>query len=282
MTKRVKVYLEGGIDNPKFVVSHLPCSIEFTSLQDCDVVLSAKPVWGSVDIMYHQKVFDSYRDSPKPVIAFWVTDYEGTVTIPPQVTLYRTSIRKSLRSDREELLPYVFEPITRPLLVLDATKRPIIGFCGLASWHRKPLLDYMRTRPELDCRFIERTLFWGGNPHDPQLVKEFEDNIVESHFTVCNRGAGAFSMRLYQVLSAGRIPVLIDTDMILPFCDDINWDEISVRASTPEELVDRLVKFYYSCDIKSVQRKCREIHQAYFDAERYFERVFSGFSCDVS
>lgn len=281
MGKRVKIFLEGGAGVPNYVVSHLsPETVEFTSLEDCDVVLSSQMVWGSTDAVQHQAALNGYAKSPKPVVAFWVTDYEWKMNIPPGVTLHRTSIRKGVQAEREQLLPYVFEPFKRPFAVLPPTPRPIIGFCGLPSPPRKPFLEYMRTRPELDCRFIERSQFWGGKPHDPEIVRDYEENILASHFTLCNRGAGAFSMRFYHVLGAGRIPVVIDTELVFPLEGEINWDEICVRASTPEEMVERVLQFYRSRDMREVQRKCLEVHQKYFEPARYFERVFSAYAVE--
>ena len=37
------------------------------------------------------------------------------------------------------------------------------------------------------------------------------------------RGAGNWSFRFFETLSAGRIPVLIDTDSALPLEDRVDW-----------------------------------------------------------
>ena len=39
------------------------------------------------------------------------------------------------------------------------------------------------------------------------------------------RGAGNFSYRFYEALSFGRIPILIDTDTLLPLQTKIEWSE---------------------------------------------------------
>ena len=74
-------------------------------------------------------------------------------------------------------------------------------------------------------------------PHDKDLIDDFKNNILQSHFTVSNRGAGNCSMRLYQVLSLGRIPILLDSYMVFPLEDEINWDQYLIRAKTEKELV---------------------------------------------
>ena len=51
------------------------------------------------------------------------------------------------------------------------------------------------------------------------------NNISNSDYTICIRGTGNFSIRFYETLMMGRIPVLIDTDCILPFVNIINWND---------------------------------------------------------
>jgi hypothetical protein len=95
-------------------------------------------------------------------------------------------------------------------------------------------------------------------------VKEFQDNIKNSHFTLCNRGAGNFSMRFYETLSAGRIPLILDTDLVLPYEDKINWDDFIIKGKTEDEIVDKLLDWWETKDIILAQRTCRKIYEEYF------------------
>ena len=92
-------------------------------------------------------------------------------------------------------------------LSLSKSNKPIVGFCGLNSKYRQNLINLLNNNDNIQTNFIVRNKFWGGNPHDEQLVEDFRQNIEQSHFTICNRGTGNFSMRFYQVLSCGRIGV---------------------------------------------------------------------------
>jgi hypothetical protein len=132
---------------------------------------------------------------------------------------------------------------------------------------------------EMDNRFntnyILRHQFWAGNPHHPTIVSDFESNMKTSHFNICNRGKGNFSMRFYQTLSAGRIPILLNTDMELPFMDEIDWNKIIVFADTEQALVEKTWIFWNTRNISDAQTKCKEIYETYFSGTRYFDRVFS-------
>jgi hypothetical protein len=52
---------------------------------------------------------------------------------------------------------------------------------------------------------------------------EFYNNIRNTDYTVCIRGGGNFSVRIYETLANGRIPLYINTDSILPYDNFIDW-----------------------------------------------------------
>ena len=52
---------------------------------------------------------------------------------------------------------------------------------------------------------------------------EYYNNIREADYVICLRGGGNFSIRFYETLLMGRIPIFINTDCILPLDNEINW-----------------------------------------------------------
>jgi hypothetical protein len=70
----------------------------------------------------------------------------------------------------------------------------------------------------------------GDNSFDRMQTarREYVQNIVDSDYVLCARGAGNFSYRLYETLSCGRIPVFVDTDCVLPLEDEIDWRALCV------------------------------------------------------
>ena len=54
---------------------------------------------------------------------------------------------------------------------------------------------------------------------------EYYENIKISDYIICIRGTGNFSIRMYEALMMGRIPVLINTDCLLPLTKKIDWNE---------------------------------------------------------
>ena len=47
-------------------------------------------------------------------------------------------------------------------------------------------------------------------------------------YVICPRGIENFSFRVYEALKYGRIPVIIDTEMVLP--PEIDWDQVAIRV----------------------------------------------------
>jgi hypothetical protein len=86
--------------------------------------------------------------------------------------------------------------------------------------------------------------FYGGlrvAQGDPVFLRQarqrFAGNILGNDYTLCVRGAGNFSTRFYETLSAGRIPLMIDTRCVLPFADRIDWQRHCVIVA--ERDIDR-------------------------------------------
>jgi hypothetical protein len=61
------------------------------------------------------------------------------------------------------------------------------------------------------------------------------------------RGAGNFSYRFYEVLAAGRIPLLLDTRCVLPFDDEIEWRQHCVWVEEDQhESAGEILKEFHS------------------------------------
>ena len=251
-----------------------------TSIDECDFMVSSSFKFGIVNKKEIQKSLDKYHGFQKNVIVFLCSDYSGLLNVPKNVLLFRTSIYKSIKRKNEFLLPYIWESFDENFKELSKTTKPIIGFCGNVknnSGYRQSCINRLESETKIETNFIGRDGFWGGKPNDKEFSLEFKKNILDSHFTLSNRGKGNFSIRFYQVLSLGRIPALIDTDMVFPFENEIDWDKIIIKTKTEKALIKKITSFWETKnddEIIEIERKCKEIFDYYFSTKSYGNRVF--------
>lgn len=90
---------------------------------------------------------------------------------------------------------------------------------------------------------------------------DFFKNIQDNLYVFCLRGNGNFSIRFYEALIMGRIPVLVDTDIRLPLSDQIDWSKHCVIV--PEDVItDNLILFHSSktdLELKEMQIANRKL-----------------------
>lgn len=181
--------------------------------------------------------------------------------------VFKTSILKSKQKLNEFVLPYVFEPSPFSHDVLPRDPRgPRLGFCGWGGSHvtRFQTLKYFLLQSDIRCDFDIQDKFWGGRPNCPKLIERFFLNVNNSEFHLCPRGGGNFSMRFYQAISSGRIPVLLDTDIALPYDDEIDYNSFCVIGDTLDRLKAGIIRVWESDRIEEMQRRSFATHQRYF------------------
>ena len=136
------------------------------------------------------------------------------------------------------------------------------------TWYAAPFMRYkylkrLERNKAIDTNIIYRTRYRAGIRKNRSIDKttyEFYENINDSDYIFNLRGAGNFSVRFYQTLAMGRIPVLIDTDCLLPLEGIIDWTKHCIRIpkGKEHEMEQRLVDFHQ----KLTQETFEEIHKA--------------------
>jgi len=96
---------------------------------------------------------------------------------------------------------------------------------------RDRVLRAFERTSEVSCSFTRRSTNLGppmagveGDLARRAMRREYVGSVFGNLYSLCIRGAGNWSYRFFEALSAGRIPVLIDTDCILPLESMIDWN----------------------------------------------------------
>lgn len=93
----------------------------------------------------------------------------------------------------------------------------------------------------------------------------FKKAALKSYFTLCPRGFGPSSFRLYEVLGLSQVPVYISDEFWLPYNDLINWNDIALLIS-PNQINDlkSILKESLENDYVRIKNNIKSIKENYF------------------
>jgi hypothetical protein len=151
---------------------------------------------------------------------------------------------------------------------------------------RFQLLSLLAKNLDVKTNFILREQYRAGAKTEEQKNKttaEFFENIERNPYTFCLRGAGNFSVRFYETLAMGRIPLVVDTDFRLPLSQNINWAQHCVMAQE-DKIVETLMDFHQKiskADFECMQKNNRKLWQTHLEREAYFSNIYTMFKTKV-
>lgn len=109
-------------------------------------------------------------------------------------------------------------------------------------------------------------------------TQEFYDNIFNNAYTFCSRGVGNFSVRFYETLAVGRIPILLNTDCRLPLQDIIDWKEhiLILDERKRDSFEKQILDFHNSktiAEFEALQKSNRTLWETHLMRPSYFIKV---------
>ncbi|MEN3322504.1 exostosin family protein [Mariniflexile soesokkakense] len=154
-----------------------------------------------------------------------------------------------------------------------------------SSIKRAGYLHKLRLSKGLKTNFILRNHYRAGvqTEADKQTsTQEFYNNVFNNAYTFCSRGVGNFSVRFYETLAVGRIPILLNTDCRLPLSDIIDWNkhivvlDIKKKASLGSQMID----FHNSIsdnEFEELQKSNRNLWETHLMRPLYFIKIHDAF-----
>ena len=148
---------------------------------------------------------------------------------------------------------------------------------------RNRVLRTLASSTEVDTAFIIRDRYRAGvrakadrDNYYHQTKVEFVNNIIDTDYTLCIRGGGNFSVRFYETLSCGRIPIFVDTDSRLPFDFLLPWKKYCLWINMAEiRAIGSLIEEYHSSlnntDFRNMQNQCREVWVNWLEKDAFLE-----------
>ncbi len=112
-----------------------------------------------------------------------------------------------------------------------------VGFQGwISSLERRVSVESCQRTDGLKTDIAGYKDFYGylkdDNPEQHRRRDEFIRSMKESRLQLCPESIqGVFPYRYWEALSAGRVPLLIGSDFVFPFADEIDYDRFTVKCA---------------------------------------------------
>lgn len=244
-------------------------------------------------------LLSAYQDDTEPL------SFEG-------VTVLRSSAYKSALSPHEIVMPAYVEDLGAAYGSAPREKgtRPSVGFVGKAAfssvrdavryvlkdlvfsrgnkrsgmYFRRRALQALAHDARIDFRHTPRRSFSAHKksielPQDVARA-EYIASIQENLFTLAPRGDGNYSLRFYETLSLGRIPILIDTDMPLPLESELDYDAFTLRIPWEEtqRSGDYIASFFAEKseeELNSMQQRACEVFTTHLFMPAFLRRTLT-------
>ena len=151
------------------------------------------------------------------------------------------------------------------------------------SYFRHTILSLLKNKSQIKTNFVIRNQYRAGVKAQKQnhsTTIEFFENIKNSDYVLCMRGAGNFSVRFYETLAMGRIPVFVNTDCLLPLEDKIDWEKhvVWVEYKDRHHIEEKIVNFHSKLDeisLNELFKSNRKLWENHLKMLPYFKTLLN-------
>jgi hypothetical protein len=289
---------------------------ELTDLENCDFILWPEK-YNKNNFNQNQILINLAQRSHKPNLIFFADDSAEKIAVPNSY-VFRTSLYQQSRDAREFALPTWSEDLTKKyfhnqLPLRAKAPRPTVSYCGYTrTWKdqfkgllgidygvwrkiRSAAVQRLENNKNIATNFLIRQDFWGG-AYKPrfgqnlagwqktknQIKQEYINNLAQGDYNLCVRGQGNFSIRFYETLSLGRLPLFINTDCVLPYQKFIDWKKFCAWVDIDDlsEIAQKLWDFHRNIsdqEFLAAQKEARQIWQNWLAPDGFFKNFYRHF-----
>ncbi|MFB2768844.1 exostosin family protein [Pelatocladus sp. BLCC-F211] len=272
------------------------------------------------------KFAEMVKQAQKPLVVFFSSDCSHEKIPIKDAFVFRQSLLASQRKPRDFAMNAVYEDLIEyyhenELPIRQKRAKPVVGFNGYAyktPWKiklkeiihkigtlknggasflpyrghslRMEAMEYLSKSPDIETNFVvrENMAFFEANDLQQKLKLRLEylRNIVESDYIICCRGRGNFSIRLFETLCCGRIPIFIDTECILPYDFKIDWKKYCVWIDSKDlpQISQRVIEFHNNLSAQEFvdfQYECRQLWKEWLSTQGFFTNFWQHFPKNI-
>lgn len=149
---------------------------------------------------------------------------------------------------------------------------------------RKKAIAKLSQSKKVVSNFVVRKFYSGHigtiKGEAAHLRNEFVNNIVNSDYVLCIKGDGNFSYRFYETLSLGRIPLLVDTECVLPLEDIICYKDFCFFVDFRDlKNIDKILFDFHQKisgeKFEFMQREARAVFEEYLRIDNFTSHMVS-------
>jgi hypothetical protein len=262
-----------------------------------------------------RRLADLATDLGKNLVVFYVGDTDEEVPLP-NALVFSTSLRRGQRSNERAMAvffeDFVSDRLGAQLPIRPKLARPSVGFCGFAGYRLMPDAPLRRkirraakwlrdgfpgpTARELAIASLRRNssvvtdfvLQEYGKARESYVGMGrdvFIRNLLNNDYMLCARGSGNWSIRFYEALAFGRIPIFVDTESVLPYDFELEYREFCLWANIADldHLADQLAAFHDTLGDSTfidLQHACRRTWEEWLTPEGFFSNFHRHFNRD--
>ena len=266
---------------------------------------------------YISQIENIAKDCGKKIIVFVLGDSNEFVEIKNCI-VFRMSQYKYCKMSNEIIMPAYAHDLGSIYnrQIHQKEKIPLVGFCGWADnpfgyrevkylskyifWSflgnfdarfkarapgvllRRRILKTIQKSELVNNDFIIRTTYSGSNKtislNAGVAREQYVENITRSDYALAIKGDGNFSVRFYEILSMGCIPVLIDTDLKLPLEGVVDYNSFVLKVPLNKlKQIDKEIRSFHDSisdeKYKSMQKSAREAFNEYLSINSFLRHV---------
>jgi len=264
------------------------------TIDECDCIVDFLPLCMNISNIDLGNL-KSYLKNKKIVIFQSCDANDFSTSDVKNLFLFTTSGYRSIHKDNVFGCPTFNNDYYQNVIL---NKNLSVGFCGLIDCElnytdiRRNIINELGEYSYFNC--IERKT-WGNMPDlsghlDSSLKiisanskKQYIDNIQSNLYTLCVRGGGNYSFRLSETLMMARIPILVDSDCILPFENIIPYKKNTVYITKENSdnftNLNKVIENFHNSHseerIIEIQKENRNIWLEYFKIDKSFHKTLN-------
>jgi len=197
--------------------------------------------------------------------------------------VYESGIKSFLLKNRIRsgcYIPDSFNPVIKNIIkdkrsVHTLNKKFLFSFVGRNSHKIRAKIFLMKfSRKDVHIEDTSSFNVWDESITDDHWrFEHYKDVLLKSKFSLCPRGFGPGSIRLFESMSLGVSPVIISDEWKLP--KGPKWEDFSIVIKKKDLVHLESIISSYEDKFEMMGREAKKAYDKYFSEDNYFNYVIS-------